>query len=95
MSLKIVQFPVGPLEMNATLVMDEDSRETIFFDPGDEISKILDYADEQEMNITRLIATHCHIDHRILLHWSLQTALRDYPRRMKRRLLQCDPDWLQ
>ena len=49
--------------MNATLVMDEDSRETIFFDPGDEISKILDYADEQEMNITRLIATHCHIDH--------------------------------
>ena len=63
MSLKILQVPVGPLEMNATLVMDEESRETIFFDPGDEIEKILNLAHLEEMNITRLIATHCHIDH--------------------------------
>ena len=38
MSLKILQIPVGPLDMNATLVMDEESKETIFcYDPGDEI----------------------------------------------------------
>ena len=49
--------------MNATLVMDEESRETIFFDPGDEIEKILEIAKNKNMNIIRLIATHCHVDH--------------------------------
>ena len=63
MPLKILQFPVGPLEMNATLVMDIESKETIFFDPGDEIGKILNVANIEGMKITRLIATHCHIDH--------------------------------
>jgi len=63
MTLKIVQIPVGALAMNATLVMDEESRETIFFDPGDEIEKILEIANHENMDITRLIATHCHVDH--------------------------------
>ena len=63
MALKIVQLPVGPLVMNATLVMDIESRETIFFDPGDEIEMILDIANKEKMNIVRLIATHCHVDH--------------------------------
>ena len=63
MTVKILQFPVGPLEMNATLVMDIESKETIFFDPGDGIENILSVADKEEMKITRLIATHCHIDH--------------------------------
>ena len=63
MGLKIFQKSVGPLAMNATLVMDEESKESIFFDPGDEIEKILDIANEQDMNIVRLIATHCHVDH--------------------------------
>ena len=63
MTLKIVQIPVGALAMNATLVMDEESRETIFFDPGDEIERILEIANHENMIITRLIATHCHVDH--------------------------------
>jgi len=63
MTLKIIQIPVGALVMNATLVMDEESRETIFFDPGDEIEKILEIAKNENMNIIRLIATHCHVDH--------------------------------
>ena len=52
-----MQIPVGPLDMNATLVMDEESKETIFFDPGDEIEKIINLADLEGMNITRLVAT--------------------------------------
>ena len=53
MGLKIFQKSVGPLAMNATLVMDEESKESIFFDPGDEIEKILDIANEQ-VNPVRL-----------------------------------------
>jgi len=63
MTLKIIQIPVGPLAMNATLVMDKESKETIFFDPGDEIERILEISKSENMNIVRLIATHCHVDH--------------------------------
>lgn len=63
MSLKIVQYPVGPLAMNATLVMDVKSKESIFFDPGDDIENIIYNSKKQGMNIVRLIATHCHVDH--------------------------------
>ena len=63
MKLRIVQIPVGPLQMNATLVMDKKTKETIFFDPGDETERILEVAENEGMNITRLIATHCHFDH--------------------------------
>ena len=63
MTLKIIQIPVGPLAMNATLVMDKESKETIFFDPGDEIERILEISKAESMNIIRLIATHCHVDH--------------------------------
>ena len=63
MELKIIQIPVGPLQMNATLVMDEETKNTIFFDPGDETEKILKLAKNEGMKITRLIATHCHFDH--------------------------------
>ena len=63
MKLRIVQIPVGPLQMNATLVMDENTKDTIFFDPGDETERILKVAKNEGMNISRLIATHCHFDH--------------------------------
>ncbi|MED6306195.1 MAG: MBL fold metallo-hydrolase [Candidatus Thermoplasmatota archaeon] len=63
MNLRIVQIPVGPLQMNATLVMDKKTKDTIFFDPGDETERILEIAENEGMNITRLIATHCHFDH--------------------------------
>jgi glyoxylase-like metal-dependent hydrolase (beta-lactamase superfamily II) len=43
--------------------MDIESKETIFFDPGDEIERILEIANSENMNISRLIATHCHVDH--------------------------------
>ena len=63
MKLKIVQIPVGPLQMNVTLVMDRKTKDTIFFDPGDETERILKTAKSEGMKITRLIATHCHFDH--------------------------------
>ena len=47
MTLKIIQIPVGALAMNATLVMDEESKESIFFDPGDEIDRILEIAEKK------------------------------------------------
>ena len=63
MKLRIIQIAVGPLQMNATLVMDKKTKDTIYFDPGDETEKVLEVAKDEGMNIIRLIATHCHFDH--------------------------------
>ena len=63
MKLRIIQIAVGPLQMNATLVMDKETKDTIFFDPGDETERVLEVAKNEGMKITRLIATHCHFDH--------------------------------
>ena len=63
MKLRIVQIHVGPLQMNVTLVMDKKTKDTIYFDPGDETEKVLEVAKDEGMNIIRLIATHCHFDH--------------------------------
>ena len=63
MKLRIIQIPVGPLQMNVTLVMDKKTKDTIYFDPGDETEKVLEVAKDEGMNIIRLIATHCHFDH--------------------------------
>ena len=63
MVLKVIQKAVGPLQMNATLVMDENSKDAIFFDPGDQTDDIVKIANDEGMKIVRLIATHCHVDH--------------------------------
>jgi len=63
MSIKVFQRPVGPLQMNATLVMDRETKDAVFFDPGDNTESLLEIAKKENMIIKRLIATHCHIDH--------------------------------
>ncbi len=63
MGLRIVQLAVSPFVMNATLAIDEASGEAALFDPGDEIPALLAWAGREKAEITRLVATHCHLDH--------------------------------
>ena len=63
MGLKVVQWPVGPFQMNTTLVIDEATSDAIFFDPGASVQKTLTYSKEKGIKIIHKIATHCHLDH--------------------------------
>lgn len=56
-------FPVGPLQCNCTLICDEDSKEAIIIDPGDEIPQILKRLEEHSAKLKQIIVTHAHIDH--------------------------------
>ena len=56
-------FPVGPLQCNCTLLADEESREAIVVDPGDEISRILRLLTERGLKLKQILVTHAHIDH--------------------------------
>ncbi|MGD0154732.1 MAG: MBL fold metallo-hydrolase [Terracidiphilus sp.] len=56
-------FPVGPLACNCTILGDEEAREAIVIDPGDEVGRIHRRLTELGLKLTQIIVTHGHIDH--------------------------------
>ncbi len=56
-------FPVGMLQCNCTLIGDENSREAMVVDPGDNIPQILARLKAHELTLKQIVITHAHIDH--------------------------------
>ena len=56
-------FPVGPLQCNCTILGDEETREAIIVDPGDEIARIQRRLNQQGLILKQILITHAHIDH--------------------------------
>lgn len=56
-------FPVGPLACNCTILGDEEAREAIVIDPGDEIGRIQRRLNELGLKLKQILITHAHIDH--------------------------------
>jgi glyoxylase-like metal-dependent hydrolase (beta-lactamase superfamily II) len=56
-------FPVGPLQCNCTILADEETREAIVVDPGDEISRIHHRLIQLGLTLKQILVTHAHIDH--------------------------------
>ncbi len=58
-----VILPVGQLRCNCSIFGDEQSREGIVIDPGDELAKITEVLDKHQLKVKAIIITHGHIDH--------------------------------
>ena len=56
-------FPVGPLQCNCTILGDEQAREAIVIDPGDDVSRIHKRLAEKGLTLKQILITHAHIDH--------------------------------
>ena len=56
-------LPVGPLQCNCSIFGDEQSREALVVDPGDEIGEIQTILKRHELQVKGIIITHAHIDH--------------------------------
>lgn len=56
-------FPVGPLQCNCTILGDEETREAIIVDPGDEITRIQRRLGALGLTLKQILITHAHIDH--------------------------------
>jgi len=56
-------LPVGVLACNCSIFGDEQSREAIVIDPGDNISEILAVLAKHSLTVKAIVITHAHIDH--------------------------------
>jgi glyoxylase-like metal-dependent hydrolase (beta-lactamase superfamily II) len=56
-------LPVGMLQCNCSVFGDEQSREAVVIDPGDEIDNILAILAKHHLRVKAIVITHAHIDH--------------------------------
>jgi hydroxyacylglutathione hydrolase len=59
----IETFPVGMLGCNCTILGDEQTREAIVIDPGDDPQEILSRLETHGLTAKEIVCTHTHIDH--------------------------------
>jgi hydroxyacylglutathione hydrolase len=56
-------FPVGPLQCNCSVVGDEQTKEAIVIDPGDDIEEVMAIVRRHGLTVKQIVVTHAHIDH--------------------------------
>jgi glyoxylase-like metal-dependent hydrolase (beta-lactamase superfamily II) len=56
-------LPVGMLGCNCSVIGDENTREAIVIDPGDDVSQIAAILKRHALKVTMIVITHAHIDH--------------------------------
>ncbi len=56
-------FPVGVLQCNCSVIGDEQTKEAMVIDPGDEIEHILSIVQQHGLTVKQIVITHAHIDH--------------------------------
>jgi len=56
-------LPVGVLQCNCSIFGDEQTREAIVIDPGDDIGQILELLARHALKVKAIVITHAHIDH--------------------------------
>src|ERR1700745_619426 len=56
-------FPVGPLQCNCSVIGDEQTKEAIVIDPGDDIDDVLTVVRRHRLTVKQIVVTHAHIDH--------------------------------
>jgi len=58
-----VIIPVGPLQCNCSIIGDEESRDAIVIDPGDDIEQVMAIVRKHNLTVKQIAVTHAHIDH--------------------------------
>lgn len=63
MTMKILTLPVGQMQSNCYLVIDEKSQEAIIIDPGDDGDFIIRRIQDEGVKPSLIVTTHGHFDH--------------------------------
>lgn len=62
-SMILETFPVGMLACNCTILGDEETREAMVIDPGDDVERIHKRLTGHGLMLKQIVITHAHIDH--------------------------------
>jgi glyoxylase-like metal-dependent hydrolase (beta-lactamase superfamily II) len=60
---RLAVLPVGPLACNCSILIDEEAREAVVVDPGDEPERIVAVLEQAGVRAVALLHTHGHFDH--------------------------------
>ena len=63
LAIKVHNFVVGPFQENTFLVVEPDSRQALFIDPGADPDKLIAGCDELQVKPVAILNTHAHVDH--------------------------------
>ncbi|TNE36859.1 MAG: MBL fold metallo-hydrolase [Alphaproteobacteria bacterium] len=61
--MKAVIIPVTPFAQNCSLIWCEETKKAAVVDPGGDLNRILQAAEEQGVEIEKILITHGHLDH--------------------------------
>jgi glyoxylase-like metal-dependent hydrolase (beta-lactamase superfamily II) len=61
--MKVIVTPVTPFEQNCSLLCCDHTNKAAVVDPGGEVARILEVANEAGAEIEKILVTHPHIDH--------------------------------
>lgn len=61
--LKLKTFIVGYYQTNCYVLHDEDTKQTIIIDPGDNAGVIIEYLKNKQLDLVAILLTHGHFDH--------------------------------
>jgi glyoxylase-like metal-dependent hydrolase (beta-lactamase superfamily II) len=59
----IETFPVGPLQCNCSILVDDETRRAIVIDPGGDFDNIRARLEKNGASVSAIVHTHTHIDH--------------------------------
>ncbi len=65
--VQVITCIVGMLETNCHIVFDTESRLGFVVDPADDVQKILECINENNIKVTHIFLTHGHFDHILAL----------------------------
>lgn len=61
--MNVKTLPVGQLETNCYVVINEGTLACVVIDPGDESNTIMDYIEQNHLKCEAIMLTHGHFDH--------------------------------
>ncbi|NIR46007.1 MAG: MBL fold metallo-hydrolase [Gemmatimonadetes bacterium] len=61
--MKVIGYPVGPLQANAYLAICETTQKCAVVDPGGEAERLLAAAAQEGAVVESILLTHAHLDH--------------------------------
>ena len=61
--MRALIIPVTPFQQNCSLIWNEQNRRAAVVDPGGDIDQVLAQADQEGLELEKILLTHAHLDH--------------------------------